>query len=36
MFKDGDLAGANALDARQQLGPDWQEAVNKKKWTCLG
>jgi hypothetical protein len=36
MFKQGDPAGADALDARQQLGPEWQEAVNKKKWTCLG
>lgn len=35
MFRDGDPAGANALDARQTLGPDWQEAVNKNKWTCF-
>jgi hypothetical protein len=27
-------AGANALDARQQLGPGWQDAVNKTTWTC--
>ena len=27
MFKQGDPAGANTLDARQQLGPGWQEAV---------
>ena len=30
----GDPAGANALDARQQLGPGWQDAVNKTTWTC--
>jgi len=35
MFRGDDPAGANALDARQVLGPDWQEAVNKNKWTCL-
>lgn len=35
MFKQGDPAGANALDARQQLGPAWQDAVNKNTWTCL-
>jgi hypothetical protein len=34
MFKQGDPAGANALDARQQLGPGWQDAVNKNTWTC--
>ena len=35
MFKQGDPAGANALDARQQLGPAWQDAVNKNTWTCF-
>ena len=35
MFRDGDPAGANALEARQSLGPGWQDAVNKKRWTCL-
>jgi Protein of unknown function (DUF3987) len=35
MFRDGDPAGANALSARETLGPDWQDAVNKNKWTCL-
>ncbi len=34
MLKAGDPAGANALDARQQLGPAWQDAVNKNTWTC--
>ncbi|MGY3576808.1 hypothetical protein [Bradyrhizobium sp. USDA 4504] len=27
MFKDGDPATANALPARETLGPDWQEQV---------
>jgi hypothetical protein len=35
MFRDGDPAGANALSARETLGPGWQEAVNKNAWTCL-
>ena len=35
MFKDGDPAGANALDARQTLGPAWMDAVNKNTWTCF-
>lgn len=35
MFKSGDPAGTNALDARQILGPAWQDAVNKNTWTCL-
>jgi hypothetical protein len=35
MFRDGDPAGANALEARQVLGPAWQDAVNKNTWTCL-
>ena len=34
-FKQGDPAGANALDARQELGPAWQDAVHKNTWTCL-
>jgi hypothetical protein len=34
MFRDGDPVGANALDARQVLGPEWQDAVNKRTWTC--
>jgi len=35
MFRDGDPAGANALEARRVLGPEWQDAVSKNKWTCL-
>ena len=36
MFKEGDPAGANALSARDLLGPNWQEIVNKKiKTSCL-
>ena len=35
MFKQGDPAGENALDARQQLGPGWQDAVTKNTWTCF-
>jgi hypothetical protein len=35
MFRDGDPAGANALSARETLGPGWQDAVNKNKWTCF-
>jgi hypothetical protein len=29
MFKDGDPAGANAVPARQSLGPNWKEAVKE-------
>lgn len=36
MFKANDPAGAKALSARDLLGPDWQEIVNKKeKSSCL-
>ncbi len=35
MFRGTDPAGANALDARQVLGPGWQDAVNKNNFTCL-
>lgn len=35
VFRDGDPAGANALSARQTLGPDWQEVANKGIVTCL-
>jgi len=35
MFREGDPAGANALEARQVLGTGWQDAVNKNKWTCF-
>lgn len=36
MFKDGDPAAANALPARETLGPDWQEQVKKNTINCLG
>jgi hypothetical protein len=36
MFRDGDPAGANALSARQSLGPDWEEISKKEVLTCLG
>ncbi|MFM9939439.1 MAG: hypothetical protein ACKVP7_08080 [Hyphomicrobiaceae bacterium] len=29
MFKEGDPAGANAVSARQMLGPDWKKAVTE-------
>ena len=29
MFKNGDLRGANAISARDTLGPKWQEAVKE-------
>jgi hypothetical protein len=36
MFKDGDPAGQNALSAREQLGPKWQEAVKESgSTTCF-
>ena len=35
MFRQGDPGGGNALDARQVLGPGWQEAINKNSWTCF-
>jgi len=35
MFRDGDPVGANALEARQVLGPGWQDAVNKRTWACF-
>ncbi len=34
MFKDGDPAGKNALSAREQLGPKWQEAVKESATTA--
>ena len=35
MYKDGDPAGANAIPARTQLGPDWQQAVKEgPRGTC--
>lgn len=35
MFKDGDPAGSNAISARQELGPDWAEAVKSPPHTCM-
>jgi hypothetical protein len=35
MFRDGDLAGSNALSARAELGPKWQEAVRQDAVTCF-
>ena len=35
MFKDGDPAGANAVSARQQLGPDWKKAIEADATTCF-
>jgi len=36
MFKDGDPAGANAVSARQTLGPDWQQKVSEGLSTTCG
>lgn len=36
MFRDADPAGANAIPARAQLGPKWQEAIQTDASTCLG
>ena len=35
MFKTDDPQGANAVDAKAELGPKWQEAVNSQSLTCL-
>lgn len=35
MFKNGDPEGVNALDARTELGPNWQKIVSKQQLTCL-
>lgn len=35
MFKHDDPAGANAIDARSSLGPDWQKTVESGALTCL-
>lgn len=35
MFKNGEPGSERALDARQQLGPDWQEVVKNRILTCL-
>jgi hypothetical protein len=35
MFRNNDPAGANALSARGELGPNWQEIVAKNTMTCI-
>ena len=35
MFKEGDAAGANAISARETLGPKWLKKIKKKKLSCL-
>ncbi|MGA7323518.1 MAG: hypothetical protein WBX25_03285 [Rhodomicrobium sp.] len=35
MFKDGDPQGANAIPARQILGPKWAEVVQSSTYTCF-
>lgn len=35
MFKNGEAGSENALDARQMLGPEWQELVKNGIRTCL-
>lgn len=35
MFKPGDPGFENALDAKQQLGPEWPELVKNGIRTCL-
>lgn len=35
MFKDGDPSGANAISAKQTLGPDWEKISKDKTTTCL-
>jgi hypothetical protein len=35
MFRNGDSAGINALDARQALGAEWQDMVKSGVHTCL-
>lgn len=35
MYRDGDPAGRNALSARTELGPKWQEAVQQDAVTCF-
>jgi hypothetical protein len=36
VFRNGDPSGANALSARETLGPDWEEKATKTTFTCLG
>ena len=35
MFREGDPMGANAVSARETLGPQWQELAAKPALTCL-
>jgi len=35
MFRVDDPEAANALDARQILGEDWEEKIKEKAVTCL-
>ncbi|MFO1149087.1 MAG: hypothetical protein U1E62_12000 [Alsobacter sp.] len=35
MFREGDPAGVNALSARVELGPEWQEKVKASQLTCF-
>lgn len=35
MFKNGEPGSEQALDARQQLGPDWKEIAERRILTCL-
>ena len=34
MYRTGDPAGSNALDARQVLGAKWQEAIGEQTFSC--
>lgn len=34
MYRNGQAGSGNALDARQQLGPNWQTIVNERTVTC--
>ncbi len=36
MFKADDPSSANAVSARDTLGPKWQEAVSSDTFTCVG
>jgi len=35
MFRDGDPAGANAVPARETLGPNWKDIASQPTLTCL-
>jgi hypothetical protein len=36
MFRDNDPAGANAVSARDTLGPKWPELIKSDALTCVG